>query len=176
MTEIEESYDDNEILNEMEDIHNIDDFNERVRRSGVIYISYIPEGLNVSILRSKLEKYSINRVYLTPDKKQGNKRQSYKEGWIEFEDKLMAKLCEYELNGKPIGGKKKQPFSDELWTIKYLHKFKWNHLMEKLQFNKKLRDQKVKAEIAQSRREDAFIMKKYEQSKVIDHLNKKRVI
>jgi ESF2/ABP1 family protein len=161
-------------FDEENDIENVEDYNEKVRRSGVVYISHIPEGMNVSILRSKLENYGIKRVYLTPAQKQGTKRQTYKEGWVEFEDKLMAKLCEYELNGKEIGGKKSQPFSQELWTIKYLHKFKWNHLMEKLQYNKKLREHKVQAEVKQAHRENQFILKNYEKSKVLDNLGKKR--
>jgi ESF2/ABP1 family protein len=161
-------------FDEDNDIENVDEYNEKVKRSGVIYISHIPEGMNVSILRGKLENYGIKRLYLTPDKKQGSKRQTYKEGWVEFEDKLMAKLCEYELNGKEIGGKKKQVFAQELWTIKYLHKFKWNHLMEKLQYSKKLREHKVQAEVKQAHRENQFILKNYEKSKVLDHLGKKK--
>ena len=54
----------------------------------------------------------------------GKRIQGYKEGWIEFEDKIYAKLAEYQLNGKQIGGNKKCPYKDELWNLKYLHKFK----------------------------------------------------
>jgi ESF2/ABP1 family protein len=155
-------------------IENVDEYNEKIKASGMIYISHIPEGMNVAILRSKLENYGIKRIYLVPDKKQGNKRQTYKEGWVEFEEKLMAKLSEYELNGKEIGGKKKQEFAQELWTIKYLHKFKWTHLMEKIQHTKKLREHKVQAEVKQAHRENQFILKNFEKSKVLDNLGKKR--
>ena len=105
------------------------------------------------------------------------KKQNYKEGWIEFTDKIMAKLCEYELNGKILGGKKRNnKFREEIWNLKYLHKFKWNHLMEKLQFNKKLREHRMKAELSQIKRENNFIFDKFEQSRKINNLNRRRVI
>lgn len=158
----------------------LDNFKEKIRRSGVIYISYIPEGMTVSLLKKQLQKYGVNRIYLIPDTTNNNKnkkRQNYKEGWIEFTDKIMAKLCEYELNGKIFGGKKRNnKFREEIWNLKYLNKFKWHHLMEKLQFNKKLREHRMKAELAQIKRENNFIVEKFEQSRRINNLTKKRVI
>lgn len=156
----------------------LDNFKEKVKRSGVIYISYIPEGLTVSLLRKKLQKYGVNRIYLVPDtNSKSKKRQNYKEGWIEYTDKMMAKLCEYELSGKIFGGKKRNnKFREETWNLKYLNKFKWHHLMEKLQFNKKLREHRMKAELAQIKRENNFIVETFEQSRKINNLNKKRVI
>lgn len=158
----------------------LDNFKEKIRRSGVIYISYIPEGMTVSLLRKQLQKYGVNRIYLVPDtnstNKKNKKRQNYKEGWIEFVDKIMAKLCEYELNGKIFGGKKRNnKFREEIWNLRYLNKFKWHHLMEKLQFNKKLREHRMKAELAQIKRENNFLVENFEQSRRINNLNKKRV-
>jgi ESF2/ABP1 family protein len=155
---------------------NIEDYREKVRKSGVIYISYIPEGMTVKFLREKLESYGLTRIYLAPKNKDYSgenkkKKQIFKEGWAEFSNKLMAKLSEFELNGKPIGGKRNLPFHEELWTIKYLHKFKWHHLIEKQNYNKKIREQRLNAEISQAKRETNFIEKKFEQSKMV---NKKR--
>jgi ESF2/ABP1 family protein len=154
------------------------DYKEKIRRTGVIYLSHIPEGMNVNLLKEKLSNYNPKRIYLVPDatSRKGDKRQNYKEGWVEFEDKMLAKLCEYELNGQMIGGKKRNNnVREEIWTIKYLHKFKWNHLMERINYSKKMREQKMKAEIAQTRRETNFIIDKYEQSKTISELKRKRV-
>lgn len=154
---------------------NLVDFREKIKKSGVCYLSYIPEGLNVGLLRSKMQKYGVSRIYLIPDKKITSKKQTYKEGWVEYKSKLYAKLCEYELNGEAIGGKKRHnELREEIWSIKYLHKFKWHHLMEKLNFNKKLREQRMKTEIAQARRETNFILEKFEQSKNINRLKNKR--
>lgn len=159
------------------DENNIEDYKEKVRRSGVIYISRIPEGMTVANIREHLTDYGVTRIYFIPDREKrltefNNKKvRCYKEGWIEFENKLMAKLCEYELNGKRIGGKRNVLYREDLWTLKYLKKFKWNHLMEKLSFDKKLREQRLKADMAQSKRENNFLVKNFEKSKM---LNKKK--
>jgi len=160
---------------------NLEDFREKVKRSGVIYISHIPEGMTVNYLRERFSKYGVTRVYLAPENpqnlknlKQAHRKKVFKEGWVEFSNKVMGKLCEYELNGERIGGKRNIPFREDLWTIKYLHKFKWHHLIEKMSHNKKLREQRMKAEIAQARREANFIEQKFEQSKMMNKKNKKR--
>lgn len=36
------------------------------------------------------------------------------------------------LNGTPIGGKVRSDHYFDLWTIKYLSKFKWEHLTEEI--------------------------------------------
>ena len=40
------------------------------------------------------------------------------------------------LNGQQIGGKKRHNlFFDDIWVIKYLPKFKWHNLTEKLAYD-----------------------------------------
>ncbi|MCQ2818083.1 MAG: RNA-binding protein, partial [archaeon] len=150
-------------------------FKEKIQRTGILYLSHIPEGMKVNDIREKLSEFDVNRIYLVPLKKikdsKGNDIQIYKEGWVEFEDKLMAKMAEYVLNGKTIGGKKNCPFKDQLWTLQYIHKFKWHDLMNSINEDKRVREKKLKAEIAQSRRENEFIMKNLERTKM---LNKKK--
>lgn len=36
------------------------------------------------------------------------------------------------LNAQPIGGKKGTRWRDDIWTMKYLPKFKWNMLTEQV--------------------------------------------
>jgi ESF2/ABP1 family protein len=36
------------------------------------------------------------------------------------------------LNAQPIGGKKGTRWRDDVWTMKYLPKFKWNMLTEQV--------------------------------------------
>ena len=176
----EESQNDIDINEEGEKINEneltVEELKEKIRRSGVLYMSRVPIGMKISDLRKLLEDYGMERCYLVPLKKKlenidGKKVQSYKEGWIEFNDKIYAKLAEYQLNGKPIGGNRKCPYKDELWNLKYLHKFKWNDLMENITMEKKMQEKKLKIEIAQSKRENDFIIKNYEKSK--KYLNKK---
>ena len=154
----------------------LEELKEKIRRSGVLYMSRVPIGMKISELRKLLEDYGMERCYLVPLKKKmenidGKKVQAYKEGWIEFNDKIYAKLAEYQLNGRPIRGSRKCPYKDELWNLKYLHKFKWNDLIENLTMEKKIQEKKLKIEIAQSKRENDFIIKNYEKSK--KYLNKK---
>ena len=142
-------------------------------------MSRVPIGMKIIDIRKLLDDYGIQRCYFVPYKKKlhnvdGKRVQAYKEGWIEFEDKIYAKLAEYQLNGKPIGGNKKCIYRDELWNLKYLHKFKWNDLVESMTMERKIQEKKLKKEIAQSKRENDFIIKNYEKSK--KYLNKKREI
>ena len=179
----EENNNNNEIdINEEEDNIQgndltVEELKEKIRRSGVLYMSRVPIGMKISELRKLLEDYGMERCYLVPLKKKmeiinGKKVQAYKEGWIEFNEKIYAKLAEYQLNGKPIGGSRKCPYRDELWNLKYLHKFKWNDLIENITMEKKIQEKKLKIEIAQSKRENDFIVKNYEKSKKF--LNKKK--
>ena len=62
----------------------------------------------------------------------GNKKQNYTEGWVEFADKRIAKTVALMLNNNPVGGKKRSYYHDDLWNIKYLTKFKWSHITEKI--------------------------------------------
>lgn len=148
-------------LEEKDLIKQSEEYKNKVKKSGVIYISYIPEGLTVSLIRKKLEKYGVRRIYLAPI---SGKKNHFKEGWIEFENKIMAKLCEYELNGQKIGGKKRESISEEMWTFKYLHKFKWHHLVEKVQLQQKVKEQELKTAISQAHRENQFILESHQQS------------
>ena len=165
-----------DIKNENDEL-TVQELREKIKRSGVLYMSRVPIGMKIIDIRRPLEDYGIQRCYFIPLKKKlknvdGKRVQAYKEGWIEFEDKLYAKLAEYELNGKPIGGNKKCIYRDELWNLKYLHKFKWNDLVESMTLEKKIQEKKLKMEIKQGDRENNFIVKNYEKSK--KYLNKKR--
>ena len=189
--ENEEEQEQNENIEEEEDLNEeyinegnynndeltVEELHEKIKRSGVLYMSRVPIGMKIIDIRKLLDEYGIQRCYFIPYKKKlhnvdGKRVQAYKEGWIEFEDKIYAKLAEYQLNGKPIGGNKKCIYRDELWNLKYLHKFKWNDLVESMTMERKIQEKKLKMEIAQSKRENDFIIKNYEKSK--KYLNKKR--
>ena len=83
----------------------------------------------------------VTRLYLAEEdqalarrrkKAGGNKNKCFTEGWVEFEDKKVAKQVAESLNGTRIGGKKRDFYAEDLWSIKYLRHFKWAHLTEKL--------------------------------------------
>ena len=56
----------------------------------------------------------------------------FSEAWIEFEDKKLAKAVAELLNGAPMGGRKRSRYREDLWTLKYLPKFKWDHLTQEI--------------------------------------------
>jgi len=56
----------------------------------------------------------------------------YTEGWVEFKDKKVARSVAAMLNAHPIGGKKGTRWRDDIWTMKYLPRFKWNMLTEQV--------------------------------------------
>ena len=62
----------------------------------------------------------------------GNKKVNYTEGWVEFMDKRVAKATALALNNTLIGGKKRYYYHDDMWNMKYLSKFRWSHLTEKI--------------------------------------------
>ncbi len=40
---------------------------------------------------------------------------NFTEGWVEFEDKRVAKRVAAQLNGQPMGGKKRGAYFYDLW-------------------------------------------------------------
>ncbi len=62
----------------------------------------------------------------------GNTGKSFTEGWVEFEDKKVAKRVVAMLNGNAIGGKRRSAYHYDLWNLKYLPKFKWDQLTEEI--------------------------------------------
>ena len=62
----------------------------------------------------------------------GNKKVKFTEGWVEFLDKRVAKAVATTLNCTPVARKKRSIYHDDLWNIKYLPKFRWTHLTEKI--------------------------------------------
>lgn len=71
------------------------------------------------------------RAYLRR-KYTSTKKAHFTEGWVEFKDKRVARSVAEMLNAQPIGGKKGTRWRDDVWTMKYLPKFKWNMLTEQI--------------------------------------------
>lgn len=71
------------------------------------------------------------RAYLRR-KYTATKKAHYTEGWVEFKDKRVGRSVAEMLNAQPIGGKKGTRWRDDVWTMKYLPKFKWNMLTEQI--------------------------------------------
>ena len=118
-------------------------FKHKVERSGIVYMSRVPPHLKPLKLRQLLEGHAkVGRIYMAPTEasqraaqggaKAGKSGKQYSEAWIEFEDKKAAKAVAELLNASAMGGKNRSRYHDDLWTLKYLHKFKWDHLTEEV--------------------------------------------
>lgn len=95
-------------------------------------------------------------------KKRSNR---FSEGWVEFASKRVAKAVAERLNNTKVGGKRRTRYHECLWNIKYLPRFKWAHLNERLAYEKAVRQQRMRTEIAQVKRETNFFIESVDQSK-----------
>jgi ESF2/ABP1 family protein len=71
------------------------------------------------------------RAYLRR-KHTSTKKAHFTEGWVEFKDKKVARAVASMMNAQPIGGKKGTRWRDDVWTMKYLPRFKWDMLTEQI--------------------------------------------
>jgi len=143
------------------------------KKAGIVYLSSIPPKMNVQLLRETLMPYGeIGRVFLQqPATKHGSKQKKNKiprrfvEGWVEFLSKRVAKHVATLLNNQKVGGKRRSANYECLWNIKYLPRFKWTHLSERLAYEKAVHTQRMRTEIAQVKRETNFFIENVDKSK-----------
>ncbi|KAK1420143.1 hypothetical protein QVD17_21495 [Tagetes erecta] len=162
----------------------------KAKKRGVCYLSRVPPRMDPLKLRHILSQFGdIERIWLTPEnpaaqvhrKNAGGFRgQGFTEGWVEFTNKHVAKRVASMLNGEQIGGKKKSSFYYDLWNIKYLSKFKWDHLTEEIAYKNATREQKLALELSAAKKERDFYLSKVDQSRALssidERLKKKRKI
>ncbi|KAF5102173.1 hypothetical protein D0Z03_000458 [Geotrichum reessii] len=158
--------------------------NERVKKTGLVYLSKIPPFMKPVKMRQILSRFGeVNRIFLVPEdpkvyqkrvKFGGNKKKNYVEGWAEFVKKSHAKLAAETLNGNIIGGKKGNYYHDDILNVKYLHKFKWHNLTDQIAYEKQVRQAKLRAEIAQATRENKAFIQNVERAKMVEGIKTKR--
>ncbi|KAG7472680.1 hypothetical protein MATL_G00111450 [Megalops atlanticus] len=150
---------------------------------GILYLGHIPPRLRPKHVRNMLSAYGeIGRIFLQPEdhsvkrkkKKAGVKARSFTEGWVEFRDKRVAKKVAASLHNTPMGARKRNHFNDDLWCIKYLHRFHWCHLSERLAYEQTVRQQRLRTEISQAKRETNFYLANVEKSQNLEKLRKKK--
>ncbi|XP_076597096.1 activator of basal transcription 1 [Chaetodon auriga] len=150
---------------------------------GIIYLGHIPPRLRPKHLRNLLSVHGeIGRIFLQPEdrqvsrrkKKSGLRRCDFTEGWVEFRDKRVAKRVAASLNNTPMGTRKRQRFFSDLWSIKYLHRFQWTHLSERLAYEQTVLQQRLRTEISQAKRETNFYLNNVDKSAHMNNLRKKR--
>ncbi|KAG6454918.1 pre-rRNA-processing protein esf2 [Manduca sexta] len=145
---------------------------KKTRKRGIVYLSTIPPYMNVAKIREIFSQHGdIGRIYLQPSNKQGEKRKripnQFTEGWVEFQKKRVAKEVAAKLNNTKIGTRKKSRYYDMIWNIKYIPRFKWIHLSERLAYEKAALKQRLRVEIAQAKKEAHYLQNNVEKSKKI---------
>ncbi|TFK74357.1 hypothetical protein BDN72DRAFT_759889 [Pluteus cervinus] len=153
-------------------------------RAGVIYISRIPPGMRPAKVRHLMSQHGeVGRVYLQQeDAKRAYLRKKYTstnkahftEGWVEFKDKKVARAVADVLNAQPIGGKKGSRWRDDVWTMKYLPKFKWHMLTEQVAHEAAVHSAKLRNELSQSRAEQHEYLHNVELARVLDKRAKRK--
>ncbi|EPQ59704.1 hypothetical protein GLOTRDRAFT_71359 [Gloeophyllum trabeum ATCC 11539] len=153
-------------------------FKAAQERAGVVYISRIPPGMQPRKVRHLMSAYGeVGRVYLQQEdpkraylrrKYTTTKKPHFTEGWVEFKDKKVARAVAEMLNARPIGGKKGSRWRDDVWTMKYLPKFKWNMLTEQIAHEAAIHTARLRVELSQSRSEQHEYLKNVELARVLD--------
>lgn len=157
----------------------LEKYQREADKKGVVYMSRIPPGLRPAKLRHILSQYgAVLRIYFVPEDVEvhkrrkragGNRKLRWKEGWIEFADKSLAKQVALSLNNTPmegLGKRKNSHFNSDIWNLKYLPKFKWHHLTEKQAQDKAQRKKRLAAEISQARRANNEYLLQVQKAKV----------
>ncbi|KAG9103889.1 RNA-binding ATPase activator esf2 [Ceratobasidium sp. 370] len=160
------------------------EFEEAQQQAGIIYISRIPPGMRPAKVKHLMSGYGkVGRVYLQQEdpkraylrkKHTATKKVHYTEGWVEFESKHVARSVAEMLNAQPIGGKKGTRWRDDIWTMKYLPKFKWNMLTEQVAQEAAAHTARLRVELSQSRAEQRDYLRNVELARVLDKRAKRK--
>lgn len=133
-------------------------------------------------------------------KKSGLRRCDFTEGWVEFRDKRVAKRVVTSLHNTPMATRKRQRFCSDLWCMKvpltsqhvivqilahrdntdgfffkYLHRFQWTHLSERLAYEQTVLQQRLRTEVSQAKRETNFYLNNVEKRAHLDQVKKKKL-
>ncbi|KLO15737.1 hypothetical protein SCHPADRAFT_824187 [Schizopora paradoxa] len=159
-------------------------FNAAQERTGIIYISRIPPGMRPTKVRHLMSAFGeVGRVYLQQEdakraylrkKFTATKKAHFTEGWVEFADKKVARSVASMLNAQPIGGKKGSRWRDDVWTMKYLPRFKWNMLTEAIAHKSAERTARLRVELEHSRKEQKEYLHNVELARVLDKRAKRK--
>lgn len=102
--------------------------------------------------------------FIEPGQKKKRISSRFSEGWVEFKSKRAAKIAAAHLNNTKVGGKRRTKYAECLWNIKYLSRFKWAHLNERLAYERAVHQQRLRTEIAQVKRETNFFIESVDKS------------
>lgn len=161
-------------------------------KTGVIYLSRVPPGMELTSLRSLLSRAGpTGRIWLRPADEEGTtggqagskpeskrrrKRQTtFRDGWVEFHQRRDAKRAVALLNGQAMAGaKKKGRFANDLWAMRLLPGFTWDDLGQEVFGSARERVLQVREEVASARRERAWVERRVDIGKHVARKRKRR--
>ncbi|GFN74403.1 activator of basal transcription 1 [Plakobranchus ocellatus] len=146
-------------------------------KSGVIYLSSVPEFMSVQKLRNVFSDYGeVGRTFFQPVEKSFNYKKGllFTEGWVEFKDYRAAKYVATVLNATQVGGKKRNPWYSCIWTIKYLPNFTWTDVNADRELKRATYDSRIRADIAQVKKQTNFYVSSYEKSRTLNEMKQRR--
>eukprot|EP00555_Chaetoceros_dichaeta_P012089 CAMPEP_0198259698 /NCGR_PEP_ID=MMETSP1447-20131203/8813_1 /TAXON_ID=420782 /ORGANISM="Chaetoceros dichaeta, Strain CCMP1751" /LENGTH=267 /DNA_ID=CAMNT_0043947143 /DNA_START=18 /DNA_END=821 /DNA_ORIENTATION=- len=160
-------------------------FTAKLRKRGVVYLSRIPPRMGPAKVKALLAEFGVvTRIYLEEEDKASRKRRQmatgskggkrYREGWVEFEDKKVGKHVAESLNSTSISNYKRSVHYGDLWCLKYLSKFRWDHLTEKVAYERRVREQKLRVEMVQARKENQAFSTLVGVGKAMDKIDERR--
>jgi len=160
------------------------DYTEKLRNRAVIYIARVPPKMTPNKVKTLLSSFGeVTRVYLVEENPNARKRRrkagvssrkKYIEGWIEFQDRKVAKQVARELNNTPISNQKHNPHYGDIWNLKYLRKFQWANLTEKVAYERRVREQKIRLEMMQAKKENSAYKTLVERGEKMDRIEERR--
>lgn len=155
----------------------LEKYNEKMQARGVIYIARIPPRMTPMKVKAWLSEYgTVTRIFLQEDdRKKGKGPKRYTEGWVEYESKQIAKRVALSLHEQRMSNHKRNPHYDDRWCMKYLSSFKWNHLTEKVAYERRVREQKLRLETLQAQRDVQKYRQLIETDKKLDYIAERRL-
>lgn len=160
------------------------EFAEKLDRRGVIFMARVPPYMKPNKAQALFEVYGkVTRIFLQEEDNSfakrrkaagGNGSKQFREGWVEFEDKKLAKQVAASLNNTPMGGKKSSFYHDDIWNLKYLSKFKWDNLTEMQACAKRSSEAKLQAAMLQAKRQNAEFAQLVEKNQAYKHIEERK--
>jgi ESF2/ABP1 family protein len=86
----------------------------------------------------------------------------------------VAKKVGGSVNNTPITNNKRSKHYGDLWNVKFLRKFQWSHLTEKVAYERRMREQKLAMEMMQAKKENAAYIAMVEAGRKVDKIEQKR--
>ena len=96
---------------------------------------------------------------------ESRKNRIFTEGWVEFTSKRVAREIAATLNNTQVGGKRRSPWYSDIWNIKYLPRFTWGLLNERLAYERAIHKSRLRTEVAIVKRETEHFARSVKQAK-----------